>query len=66
MSTKNLREMMSQYEDMIGSSTSEVGSGAKKELEAIEKAAKEWASSYHGELTEESGNVMESIAKDAP
>lgn len=40
MSTKALEELLSQYEDMIGSSTSEVGTAAKAELEAIRKAAK--------------------------
>lgn len=76
MSTKNLREMLSEYEDMIGSSTSEVGSEAKRELEAIEKAAKALAEA--GWLTvipEESGRtqaeadgaeLLASIAKDAP
>jgi hypothetical protein len=39
MSTKAIREMLSQYEDMIGTSTSEIGTGALAELEAIEKAA---------------------------
>lgn len=38
MSTKMLKEMLSQYADMVGSSTSEVGTGAEKELDAMERA----------------------------
>jgi hypothetical protein len=38
---------------------------ALDEVEAIERAAKAWAASDHGELPEDLGDLMESIAKEA-
>jgi DNA-binding transcriptional MerR regulator len=41
MSLKAIKELLSQYEDMIGASTSEIGTAATAEIAALEKAAKE-------------------------
>lgn len=62
MSTKMLHELLSQYEDMIGTSRSEVGTGALKELEAIEKAATDWKDSGSQELSQHGADVLDTIA----
>lgn len=65
MSLKMLKEALSQYEDMIGSSASEIGTGAQKELDELERAAKAFAGS--GDMEEDlfAQALMEQIAKEA-
>lgn len=41
MSLNAIKEALSQYEDMIGTSTSEIGTAAQAEIAALEKAAKD-------------------------
>ena len=64
MSTKNLRELVDLAEETCPGRP--INAVARGELKAIERAAKAWAASDHGELPEELGDLMECIASEAP
>jgi hypothetical protein len=81
MGTKAILAVLADYQDrMTDSLATEISAAqrvtdernlrlcddARAELEAIRKAARAWAESDHGELPEELGDLMESIAKEGP
>lgn len=70
MSTKALRQVVYQYWDSHREDGREIAEQARKELEAIEKAAREWASQttadvLHGEKARPLWALLSAIAKEA-
>jgi hypothetical protein len=71
MKLKMLMEMLSQYEDMIGSGTSEVGTGAQAELDAVVAMARIIVAANDtgdvpANVVEGAWNNLRELAKESP